>query len=105
MNEPEGINKYYNTLSLFSKHTYSHYKNNQENFIPLNDKMIHKLRIITLLDLVKDQKNVHFETLFKLLDITDPFELDSVIFDAVSLGLISGRVDQKNKILKVSEEG
>jgi hypothetical protein len=101
LNEPEGMNKHFNTLSLFSKHTYSQYKNNKDNFIHLNDKMIHKLRIITLLDFVKDQKNVQFETLFKLLDITDSFELDSVIFDAVSLGLISGKVDQKNQILKV----
>lgn len=94
-------NKHYNTLLLFTKQNYLDYKNKKENFIELSSKMLMKLKIITILDFVKEKKNVGLDILSKVLDITDPFELDNLIFEAFSLGLISGKVDQKNKILKV----
>ena len=64
--------------------------------------MIQKLKIITLLDIVNEKKNVEFNFLYKMLNITDPFEFDSIVFEAISLGLISGKIDQKNAILKVN---
>jgi hypothetical protein len=63
--------------------------------------MHQKLKIITVLDLLKIQKNIGLDFLSTQLDITDPFELDSLLFEAFSMGLITGKVDQKNKLLKV----
>ena len=64
--------------------------------------MISKLKVITLIEMLEQNKNLHFDLLYIQLDITDPFELDSIIFEAISQGLISGKVDQKNRILKVN---
>jgi hypothetical protein len=63
--------------------------------------MLQKLKILTLLDFAKEKKTLHYDILMKTLDITDQFELDSLIFEAFSLGLITGKVDQRNKLLKV----
>lgn len=63
--------------------------------------MIQKLQILTIIDNVKENKNIGLDNLMRLLEINDPFELDSLIFEAISLGLISGKVDQKNKLFKV----
>ena len=40
--------------------------------------------------------------MYGVLDIIDPSELDILIFEGYSSGLISGKVDQFNKIIKVS---
>ena len=63
--------------------------------------MLQKLKILTLLDFAKEKKNLSFDLLSKVLDITESFDLDSHIFEAFNLGLISGKIDQKNKVLKV----
>ncbi len=63
--------------------------------------MIHKLKILTVLDLVKDNKSLSLDYLYKELDIEDHFELDYLLFDAFSNGLISGKIDQKGRLLKV----
>jgi hypothetical protein len=63
--------------------------------------MLNKLKILTILDLAKEEKNLSFDNLYTVLDITDPFELDSLIIEAFGLGFISGKVDQLKKTLKV----
>jgi COP9 signalosome complex subunit 7 len=101
LNNPEGSNKHYNSLQLFCRKNYLEYKNNKDKFINLSEKLINKLKIITLIELVEENKNIDFDRLYTQLDITNHFELDSIIFEAISQGLITGKVDQKNKILKV----
>lgn len=55
-----------------------------------------------MLDFVKKEKNIKFDVLHKVLDITDPFEFDTIVFEAMGLGLITGKIDQKNRTLKVN---
>ena len=101
LNSQIGANKHYNTLHLFTKQNYVDYKNKKENFIELSQKMLQKLKILTVLDLAKDNKNLSFDLIKKVLDITVSFDLESLIFEAFSLGLTTGKIDQKNKLLKV----
>jgi hypothetical protein len=63
--------------------------------------MLQKIKILSVLDFSKERKSLGFQTLFNVLDITDPFELDSLIFEAISTGLIQGKLDQKNRVFKI----
>lgn len=63
--------------------------------------MNQKLKIITILDYAAEQKILNFNFLMRNLDISNQFELDNIIFEAFNLGLINGKVDQKNQVLKV----
>ena len=37
----------------------------------------------------------------KILDISDSFELDKLIFDCNSSGFLTGKINQKEKIFKI----
>lgn len=63
--------------------------------------MLEKLKITSILEFAKDNKNLTFTKLYKDLDIVEPFEIDSLLFQAIKLGLISGKVDHRNKIFRV----
>lgn len=63
--------------------------------------MLNRLRLVTLLDILKNQKTHNFDYLKKKLFINDDFELQSIIFDAINQNLFSGKIDLYNKILKV----
>ncbi len=63
--------------------------------------MLAKLKLITLLDILKDNKTVKFEYLKKHLNIINDFELECLIFEAVNQNLLTGKIDHFNKILKV----
>ncbi len=101
MNQPEGANKHYNTLLLFTKGRLEDYLNEKAKFLSLNDLMLTKLKLVTLLDILKEKKTCEFSLLKRLLNINDEFELETLIFDAVYQNFITGKIDHVNKTVKV----
>lgn len=91
------------TLELFSRGDYLMYKKDQSIYINLTDKMINKLKKITLVNIAGDNKVLNYSNLMNLLDLKDQFELDQMIFDINILGWVQGKVDHKTLIFKVNE--
>ena len=86
-------NKYYDTLYLFSNLTYSDYKKSPSNYIPLNNKLLNKLKCVSILELAKEQKCFEYSNLKNIFDIKTNFELEELLFDLISRELITGKVN------------
>jgi len=101
LNNPLNSNKHFNTFWLFNSGSYTTYKGNKSTYIDLTDKMLSKLRILTLIDLSKETKTFSTPELMKTLDISDSFVLDRLIFDCNSQGIITGKINQKEQQFKI----
>jgi len=91
----------YELLKLFAYGTYSEYKANQSKLPPLNEKLIRKLRQLTLVTLSSENKVIPYATLQQRLEITNVRELEDLIIDSIYANLIGGKLDQKSKHLEV----
>ena len=68
-------NKYYDTLYLFSMLTYSDYKKSTAKYLPLNNKLLNKLKCVSILELAKEKKFLEYSYLKNSFDIKTNFEL------------------------------
>jgi COP9 signalosome complex subunit 7 len=64
--------------------------------------MIAKLRRLTLVTLAHSSRRLGYDALFKALDINDGRELEDLIIDTITEGLLSGRMDQRNRTVEVA---
>lgn len=94
-------NKYFQTLKLFSHLTYLDYKKAKANYIDLKPKMLQKLKILSILEIAKFNKIINYEYLKKTLDIKDNFELEEILFETISSGLVVGYVNSMNQSVNV----
>ena len=90
-------NKYYDTLYLFSILTYSDYKKNQAKYLNLNDKLLNKLKCVTILEIAKEKKFLEYSYLKNALDIKDNYELEELLFTLISRDLITGKINSKEQ--------
>jgi hypothetical protein len=63
--------------------------------------MLTKLKLLTLLDILKENKTVKFDYLKKHLNLNEDYALESLIFEAVNQNLLTGKIDHFNKTIKV----
>ena len=94
-------NKHYETLYLFSILTYSDYKKSPSKYLNLNDKLLNKLKSISILEIAKEKKHLDFSYLKNCLDIKTNFELETLLFNLISNDLIEGKIDSKNEYVKI----
>lgn len=97
-----GQNKYYNTLELFSLYDYQRYSNSKNNYIPLNNAMIEKLKILSIVEYSKEHKVMTYDNLKEYLSITDENELNRLLFKSFTLGIIKGRVNMKERKIMIT---
>ena len=90
-------NKYYDTLYLFSILTYSDYKENQAKYLNLNNKLLNKLKCVTILEIAKEKKFLEYSYLKNALDIKDNYELEELLFTLISRDLITGKINSKEQ--------
>ena len=90
-------NKYYDTLYLFSMLTYSDYKKSTAKYLPLNPKLLNKLKCVSILELAKEKKFLEYSYLKNSFDIKTNFELEELLFNLISRELINGKVNSKNE--------
>ena len=88
-------------MELFTKFNYQKYKANKQSYLNLSSQALEKLKIISLIEFCENKRDLHFEDLNKEFDIENEFDLHNLIFKAISLNLISGKIDEKNRTLKV----
>ena len=94
-------NKYYDTLYLFSMLTYSDYKRNTGKYLPLNPKLLNKLKCVSILELAKEKKYLEYSYLKNSFDIRTNFELEELLFNLISRELINGKVNSKNENVSI----
>ena len=94
-------NKYFQTLKLFSYLTYLDYKKAKANYIDLKPKMLQKLKILSILEIAKFNKIINYDYLKSTLDIKDNFELEEILFETISSGLIDGCVNSMKQCVNV----
>ena len=90
-------NKYYDTLYLFSMLTYSDYKKSSSKYLPLNPKLLKKLKCVSILEEAKEKKYLEYSFLKNSFDIKTNFELEELLFNLISKELISGKVNAQNE--------
>jgi len=94
-------NKYFQTLKLFSHLTYLDYKKAKANYIDLKPKMLQKLKILSILEIAKFNKIINYDYLKSTLDIKDNFELEEILFETISSGLVVGYVNSMKQCVNV----
>jgi len=88
-------------LKIFAYGTYADYKANAAQFPQLTPPQVKKLRQLTLVSLSSQNKLIPYSTLQQQLDMGELRELEDLIIDAIYLGIIQGKLDQKMKQLEV----
>ena len=94
-------NKYYDTLYLFSMLTYSDYKKSTSKYLPLNPKLLNKLKCISILELAKEKKYLEYSYLKNAFDIKTNFELEELLFNLISRELIAGKINAQNESVSI----
>ena len=94
-------NKYYDTLYLFSMLTYADYKKSSAKYLPLNQKLLNKLKCVSILELAKEKKYLEYTYLKNSFDIKSNFELEELLFNLISKELITGKVNAQNESLSI----
>ena len=94
-------NKYYDTLYLFSMLTYKDYKKSAANYLPLNEKLLNKLKCVSILELAKEKKNLDYSYLKNYFDIKTNYELEELLFNLISRELIAGKIDAQNECVSI----
>ena len=90
-------NKYYDTLYLFSMLTYSDYKKSSSKYLSLNNKLLSKLKCVSILELAKQKKFLEYDYLKQALDIKENYELEELLFTLISRDLITGKINSKEQ--------
>jgi hypothetical protein len=90
-------NRNHKLLDFFQ---YKQYKDLNDQF-QLNKEQKRQLLLLTLLDLLKD-KHFHYDHLQKELKLKTVLELEDLIITLVERGWANAKLDQKNKVVKVS---
>ncbi|PWN51488.1 hypothetical protein IE53DRAFT_313822 [Violaceomyces palustris] len=90
-------------FKLFAYGTLSDYKRSPQDYPPLSDAQLEKLRRLSLVSLAMDRRVLAYDLLFEELDIPSRQirELEDLIIDATYDGLVSGRMDQIQSCFQV----
>ena len=94
-------NAYYDTLFLFSMLTYEDYKKSSSKYLPLNPKLLNKLKCVSILEIAKGKKYLEYSYLKNSLDIKTNYELEELLFNLISKELINGKVNAKKESLTI----
>lgn len=88
-------------LELFAYGTYSQY---DSSVLPeLNDQQTLKLRQLSIVTMAREKnKVVSYDDLSQELGLSDVRALEDVIIETIYAGLVSGKMDQKAKLFRVS---
>ena len=85
-------NKHYHTLN---------YQKKKSQCISLNEKMLSNLKLISIIELPNSHKLLSYSTLKEKFDLKDNFSLEEILFNAISRGLIVGKVDMQKETVSI----
>lgn len=97
------FSKAYNTLELFAYGTYGEYKSNSSNYLELTPSQLEKLKKLTLVSIAMESKIIPYENLMRELDISNVRTIEDLIIDCMYLGLLKGKLNQRDSMLTILE--
>ncbi|MFH4977812.1 hypothetical protein AB6A40_004521 [Gnathostoma spinigerum] len=74
----------------------------QSRLPPLSEKMLYKLRLLTLVSMAMHSRSISLADIQQSLEIDLRLDIQKLFIDAVNKGLIQGRIDSSNDILEVT---
>ncbi|EIN13120.1 hypothetical protein PUNSTDRAFT_94087 [Punctularia strigosozonata HHB-11173 SS5] len=93
--------KQYALLQLFSYKTYQDYSLHKDDYPPLNQAQITKLKHLSLVSLAADRRILPYADLLRFLDMPTIRDLEDLVIDAIYLDILRGKLDQKEQQLEV----
>ena len=94
--------KHFDTLQLFAYKGWGDYAKNQASFIPLNDKMKNKLRLLTLCQLAMQQSTLSYEQIAQNCGLpNDLDQIESIVLSTVQSQLLECRIDQRRRLVHI----
>eukprot|EP00761_Pharyngomonas_kirbyi_P013346 gb/GECH01013374.1/.p1 GENE.gb/GECH01013374.1/~~gb/GECH01013374.1/.p1 ORF type:complete len:251 (+),score=73.66 gb/GECH01013374.1/:1-753(+) len=95
----------YELLKIFAYGTLRDYKENKEklNLPNLTDKQLYKLKQLSLVSLGLNHRVIPYSQLQSELEIDNVRELEDLLIASIYRGIISGKIDQKEKCFEVHE--
>ncbi|XP_065890856.1 COP9 signalosome complex subunit 7b-like isoform X2 [Dysidea avara] len=91
--------QHYQLLELFTFGTFADYAANVSALPVLSIAMTTKLKQLTLVTMASQCRTLSYSTLLQSLSLENVRQLEDLIIDAVYCGIITGRLDQENKVV------
>ncbi|KAG6085628.1 hypothetical protein E4U16_003431 [Claviceps sp. LM84 group G4] len=89
-------------LRIFSYGTYSSYRGLAANLPSLNESQILKLRQLSILNLARDRRNLHYDVLQQELGLSSAREVEELVITAIYAGLVKATLDPDRKTVQVT---
>merc|ERR1719282_1464760 len=92
---------YLNLLNIFAFGNYKSLLECTEPLPELTETMRRKLRLLTVVSLAEQNKMLAYNLLMSELDINTVRELEDLVIEGISAGVIQGKLDQKSSHFEV----
>lgn len=90
-----------NTVLLISRGNLEKYYSNKNEYIPLSEKMVERLKVNTFLEIISTEKEVKFDSLKVRLELENDYEVLSFLFKMFIRQYFKGKIDEENRILSI----
>merc|ERR1719154_674894 len=92
---------YLTLLNLFAYGTYKSMAESTGSLPELTDLMRRKLRLLTVVSLAEQNKVLAYSLLMAELEISTVRELEDLVIEGISAGVVQGKLDQKSSCFEV----
>ncbi|KAI1191502.1 PCI domain-containing protein [Nemania serpens] len=89
-------------LEIFSYGTYASYDSSAASLPPLNEAQALKLRLLSLLSLARDPRNLTYVALQQSLGLPSARAVEDLVISAVYAGLVDAQLDPRNGAVHIS---
>merc|ERR1719167_763346 len=93
--------KYLALLNLFAYGTYKSLAESAGSLPEMTDLMTRKLRLLTVVSLAEQNKLLPYNLLMSELEINTVRELEDLVIEGISAGVVLGKLDQKSSCFEV----
>jgi len=93
--------KYLTLLNLFAYGTYKSLAEGAGSLPEMTDLMTRKLRLLTVVSLAEQNKLLPYNLLMAELEISTVRELEDLVIEGISAGVVLGKLDQKRSCFEV----
>jgi len=102
LSKTESTAPYYHLLQLFAFGSYKDYTDKQAGSLPpLSAGMQRKLRMLSVVTLAETEKLIPYNTLQSELGLESVREVEDLIIEGISCGIMNGKLDQKRERFEV----
>ena len=93
--------KYLKLLRLFAFGTLFDYRADPASFPELTDRMLSKLKLLSLVSLASESKRLKYSTVMERLEIDSMRGLEDTVIEGIYAGIIRGKLDQEQQVIEI----